>query len=163
MKSFARTAALTTVLAFSASPAFALGAPEGVPTAANNPGTAYQPEGTPNQTSNPGTQQRPSGTPTAKNNPGTARRLAAPGRYCKDASKERVEGQKGTAFSACVKAQARLRSGKTNSPREACKSASKKHVEGEKGTAFSICVKAGAKLLKDQKAQKEAAEAPTAG
>jgi hypothetical protein len=136
---------LTAVLALSVSPAFA------------------QPEGTPDQTSNPGTQHQRSDTPTAENTPGTARKLAAPGRYCKAASKKRVEGQKGTAFSACVKAQARLRSGKADSPREACKGASKKHVEGEKGTAFSTCVKAGAKLLKDQKAQEKAAEAPTEG
>ena len=145
MKSFVRTAALTAVLAFSASPAFAQGPPEGTPSAENNPGTQHQ----------------PSDRPTAENNPGTARKLAAPGRYCKDASKERVEGQKGTAFSACVKAQARLRSGKADSPREACKGASKRRVKGEKGTAFSTCVKAGAKLLKDQKAQEEAAHEET--
>ncbi len=147
MKTFARTAALTAVLALSASPAFAKGAPDGVPTAASNPGSAH----------------RPSTTPTAESNPGTAHKLAAPGRYCKDASKERVEGQKGTAFSACVKAQARLRSGKTDSPREACKGASKEHVDGVKGTSFSTCVKAGAKLLKDKKAQDQAADAPAAG
>ena len=145
MKSLARTAALTALLALSASPAFAQGPPEGTPTADNNPGTAHQqahqPEGTPDQTSNPG----------------TAHRLAAPGRYCKDASKKRVEGQKGTPFSACVKAQAKLRKGTADSPREACKGASKKHVKGEKGTAFSTCVKAAAKLLKDQKAQEEQA------
>ena len=129
MKSLARTAALTALLALSTAPAFAQGPPEG----------------TPNQTSNPG----------------TARKLAAPGRYCKDASKKRVEGQKGTAFSACVKAQARLRKGTADSPREACKGASKKHVKGEKGTAFSTCVKAAAKLLKDQKAQEE--QAPEQG
>ena len=165
MKSLTRTAALTALLALSASPAFAQGPPEGTPTADNNPGTAYQqanqPEGTPDQTSNPGSDARPDSTPTAENNPGTARRLAAPGRYCKDASKKRVEGQKGTAFSACVKAQARLRKGTADSPREACKGASKKHVKGEKGTAFSTCVKAAAKLLKDQKAQEE--QAPEQG
>ncbi len=178
MKFFTRTAALTALLALSASPAFAQGPPEGTPTADNNPGTAYQqanqPESTPDQTSNPGsdarpdstpnaennpgTDARPGSTPNAENNPGTARKLAAPGRFCKDASKKRVEGQKGTAFSACVKAQARLRSGKADSPREACKGASKKHVKGEKGTAFSTCVKAAAKLLKDQKAQEEQGE-----
>ncbi len=147
MKRFARTAALSAVLALSASPAFAQGPPEGTPGPGNNPSSEH----------------RPSGTPTAENNPGTAHRLAAPGQFCKDASNKRVEGQKGTAFSACVKAQARLRGGKTDSPREACKDASKKHVEGQKGTAFSTCVKAGAKLLKDQKAPDEAAKAPTEG
>ena len=147
MKLFTSTAALTAMLALSATPAFAQGPPEGTPGPGNNPSSEH----------------RPAGTPTADDNPGTAHRLAAPGRYCKDASKERVDGQKGTAFSACVKAQARLRSGKTNSPREACKYASKKHVKGEKGTAFSTCVKAAAKLRRDQKAQDEAAQAPAAG
>ena len=121
MKLFTRTAALTAILALSASPAFSQGPP--------------------------------AGTPKAGDNPGAAHKLAAPGRYCKDASKQHVEGQKGTPFSACVKGQARLRSGKTESPRAACKEASKKHVDGQKGTPFSTCVKAGAKLLKDMKAQ----------
>ena len=151
MKFFTRTAAVTALLALSATPAFAQGAPEGTPSADNNPGTAYQ------------EANQPDGTPTAEDNPGTARKLAAPGRYCKDASKERVEGEKGTAFSACVKAQARLRKGTADSPREACKGASKERVEGEKGTAFSTCVKAAARLIKDQKAQDEAAEAPAEG
>jgi len=84
-------------------------------------------------------------------------RLAAPGQYCKAASKKHVEGQKGTPFSACVKAQAQLRKGTTDSPREACKAASKKHVKGQKGTPFSVCVKAGAKLMRDKKARDEAA------
>ena len=56
-------------------------------------------------------------------------------------------------FSACVKAQAKLRSGATDSPRTACKALSKTHAEGQKGTPFSLCVAAGAKLLKDQKAK----------
>lgn len=137
MKLFTRTAAVTVLVALSASPALAVGPPAGTPTADNNPGTAH----------------RPATTPTAENNPGTAHRLAAPGQYCKAASKQRIEGQKGTPFSACVKAQARLRSGATDSPRTACKDAPKKHVEGTPGTPFSTCVKAGAKLLKDKKAQ----------
>ena len=163
MKSFVRTAAMTAILACSASPALAQGPPEGTPSAGNTPGASsdHRPEGTPNQNTNPGSDRRAEGKPTAENNPGTERKGAAPGRYCKDASKKRVEGQKGTAFSACVKAQARLRSGKADSPREACKGASKKHVKGQKGTAFSACVKAAAKLLKDQKAAEE--QAPEQG
>ena len=156
MKFLTRSVALGAVVALTASPAFGLGVPEGTPTAESNPGTAFVPEGTPTAESNPGTQHQPSGTPTGESNPGTAHRLAAPGRYCKDASKQRVEGEKGTAFSVCVKAQARLRSGQTSSPREACKDASKQRAEGAKGTAFSACVKAGAKLLKDMKAQNQA-------
>lgn len=74
------------------------------------------------------------------------------GRYCKDASKQHVEGEKGTAFSRCVTAMAKLATHKTNSPRKACAAESKKHVKGEKGTAFSRCVRAGAKLREDQAA-----------
>ena len=88
-------------------------------------------------------------------NPGSTNKLAAPGVYCKNESKKKSAGQKRSDFSTCVVAQAKLRSGKTDSPREACKTADKHHVKGEKGTAFSRCVAAGAKLLKDQKAQNE--------
>ena len=141
MKLSARTATVSAILALGAAPAIAAGPPAGVPSAGDNPGTSYQQE------------HRPSETPTAESNPGTARRVAAPGQYCKNASKERVEGQKGTAFSACVKGQARLRKGKADSPREACKGASKQRVDGEKGTPFSACVKAAARLLRDQRQQ----------
>jgi hypothetical protein len=90
--------------------------------------------------------------PGKDDNPGSAHRLAAPGQYCKAASKKHVEGEKGTPFSVCVNAQAKLRKGATDSPRAACKAASKKHVKGEKGTPFSVCVKAGKKLLEDDQA-----------
>ena len=72
------------------------------------------------------------------------------GRYCQGFSKKHVAGTKGTPFSRCVTAMARLGSGRTDSPREACRNLSKKHVAGTKGTPFSRCVSAGAKLLKDQ-------------
>ena len=72
------------------------------------------------------------------------------GRYCKDQSKKHVAGQKGTPFSQCVTAMAKLATGKTDSPKVACSAMSKKHVAGEKGTPFSRCVAAGAKLLQDQ-------------
>src|SRR5215212_468356 len=88
-------------------------------------------------------------------NPGATHKLAAPGQYCKAESKKKAEGQTRSDFSTCVRAQAKLRSGKTDSPREACKGADKKHVKGEKGTAFSRCVSAGAKLLKDQREQED--------
>jgi hypothetical protein len=96
-------------------------------------------------------------TPTKDDNPGSAHKLAAPGQYCKAESKKHVKGQRGTPFSVCVTAQAKLRKGTTDSPRAACKAESKKHVKGQNGTPFSVCVKAGAKLLKDKKANDEAA------
>jgi hypothetical protein len=95
----------------------------------------------------------PSGTPDQSTNPGSAHRLAAPGQYCKAESKTPVAGQKGSPFSLCVAAQAKLRSGSTVSPRNACKAESKRHLAGQHGTPFSQCVAAGAKLLKDQQAQ----------
>jgi hypothetical protein len=106
-----------------------------------SPAFAGAPEGTPNQNS--------------ADNPGSANKLAAPGVYCKNESKKKSEGQKRSDFSTCVVAQAKLRSGKTDSPREACKTADRHHVKGEHGTAFSRCVAAGAKLLKDEKAQND--------
>jgi hypothetical protein len=72
------------------------------------------------------------------------------GRYCQNQSKKHVAGQKGTPFSQCVTAMAKLASGQTNSPKTACAAMSKKHVAGEKGTPYSRCVVAGAKLLNDQ-------------
>ena len=148
MKHLTTTAAVTALLALTASPAFAQ-KPAGTPDRSDNPGSSHR------QADKP--EESPGQSPDQSSNPGTDRKLGAPGRFCKDASKKRVEGEKGTAFSACVKAQARLRSGKADSPREACKGASKKHVKGEKGTAFSTCVKAAAKLLKAQKEQEEPA------
>jgi hypothetical protein len=83
----------------------------------------------------------------AKGPPGNAK---AYGRYCKDQSRKHVEGEKGTPFSQCVTAMAKLAHGVTDSPRKACKALSRKHSRGEKGTPFSRCVAAGARLLADQ-------------
>ncbi|MDQ3644318.1 MAG: hypothetical protein M3356_02275 [Actinomycetota bacterium] len=136
MNIYSKTASIAAILALTAAPAFAVGPPAGTPS--------------PNQNST--------------SNPGTAHKLAAPGQFCKAESKKKAEGQERSDFSTCVRAQAKLRSGKTDSPREACKEADKKHVKGEKGTAFSRCVSAGAKLLKDERAQDEQAEgAPVSG
>jgi hypothetical protein len=71
------------------------------------------------------------------------------GFYCQSQSRQHVAGQKGTPFSQCVTAMAKLASGKTDSPRKACAAMSKKHVNGQKGTPYSQCVTAGAKLLKN--------------
>ena len=72
------------------------------------------------------------------------------GRYCQGQSKTHVAGQKGTPFSQCVTAMAKLATGSTTSPKAACATLGKKHVAGQKGTPFSQCVTAGAKLLKTQ-------------
>jgi|GEM_PF-885897 len=157
-----RTVALGAVLAAGAiaAPALAVGPPSDTPNSTNNPGTSHVPAGTPNGTTNPGTSHMPAGTPNDTTNPSTTpgpnasvkAKGRAYGKYCAAQSKKHVDGERGTAFSRCVTAMAKLASGQTASPRSACKTESKKHVDGEKGTPFSRCVSAAAKLLKDQAA-----------
>lgn len=125
------TATIATGLALIAAPAFA--APATMP--ANSQGSQH-------------TASAKSGKP-GPNASADAKRKAY-GRYCKDESRKHVEGEKGTAFSRCVTAMAKLTKDETLSPRKACAGQSKKHVKGEKGTAFSRCVRAGAKLREDQ-------------
>jgi hypothetical protein len=72
------------------------------------------------------------------------------GRHCQGESRKHVPGEKGTPFSRCVTAMAKLASGETDSPKTACKSLSKKHVRGEKGTPYSRCIVAAAKLRDEQ-------------
>jgi hypothetical protein len=69
------------------------------------------------------------------------------GFYCQNQSKKHLAGQKGTPFSQCVTAMAKLASGQTDSPKAACAALSKKHVAGKPGTPYSNCVSDGAKLL----------------
>jgi hypothetical protein len=120
-----KLATLAGVLAISAVPALASAA------APEDPGAGHKP-------STPG----PSASLPAK--------AKAYGKYCQGESKKHVEGEKGTPFSKCVTAMAKLANGSAESPQEACRGESKKHVKGEKGTPFSKCVVAGAKLLGDQ-------------
>jgi hypothetical protein len=122
MKFNARLAVVPVVVALASAPAVALAAPA-------------HPSGKPDT---PG----PKASMPAK--------AKAYGRYCKAESKQHVAGQKGTPFSQCVTAMAKLATGKTDSARAACAAESKKHVAGEKGTPFSRCVSAAAKLKADQ-------------
>jgi hypothetical protein len=73
------------------------------------------------------------------------------GFHCKGQSKKHVKGEKGTAFSRCVKAMARAANNENMSPGRACKGQSKKHVKGQKGTSFSRCVKGVVELRKEQR------------
>ena len=57
------------------------------------------------------------------------------GRYCQNQSKAHVAGQKGTPFSQCVTAMAKLASGSPASPKTACAAMSKQHVAGPEGHA----------------------------
>jgi hypothetical protein len=140
MRTISNLAALVALLALAAVPAFAV-----PPT--DNPGAGHRPSETP--PANRGTEHKPA-TPGPKADlPAKAK---AYGRHCQDQSKKRsdaAEGTKGTPFSQCVTAMAKLAKGTTDSPREACKDLSKKHTKGEKGTPFSRCVVEGAKLLKE--------------
>ena len=74
------------------------------------------------------------------------------GYYCKGQSKKHVKGEKGTAFSRCVKALARADKNPNLHAKKACKGLSKKHVKGEKGTPFSQCVKGVNQLRKEEAA-----------
>ncbi|HLM09126.1 MAG TPA: hypothetical protein VK307_05420 [Thermoleophilaceae bacterium] len=136
-KTISKLAAFVAMLALAATPALAAGPPSDVP--AGNQGTANKPD-----------------TPGPK--AGLPAKAKAYGRYCQNESKKRsdaAEGTKGTPFSQCVTAMAKLAKDKTDSPRKACKTLSKERAEGAKGSPFSICVKGGAKLLREQKAQND--------
>ena len=153
MSVYAKSGAVAAVLAVMAAPAFAADPPAGTPDKDNNPGAVHKPDSTP--PSSDGTEHKPA-TPGPKASlPAKAK---AYGLNCKGESKKHVEGEKGTPFSQCVTAMAKLAHGKTSSPRKACKELSKKHEKGEKGTPFSRCVSNGAELLREQKAQDEDGE-----
>ena len=72
------------------------------------------------------------------------------GHHCQGQSKRHVPGMRGTPFSACVRAMAKLDHGTETSPRAACKDMSRRHVARQRGTPFSRCVSAGERLLEDK-------------
>ena len=123
------------------------GPPAGVTT---GPSSSVPPanQGTAHKPTTPGSQRT---TPTG---PGPSASLPAKakayGRYCQGESKEHVSGQKGTPFSQCVTAMAKVATANAKSPQAACSTESKKHVTGQKGTPFSLCVSGAAKLLKTE-------------
>jgi hypothetical protein len=124
---------------------------------ASNPGSSHVPTGATGATgttgaTGPGNSHRPSNLPT---------NAKAYGFYCQKESKKHVAGQKGTPFSQCVTAMAKLAHGDTNNPAKACAKESKKHVAGQKGTPFSQCVSAAAKLLGSQNGQSDGTTGPT--
>jgi hypothetical protein len=145
MRTITGFAGVLALLAVAAAPAWAAVPPT------DNPGAEHRPSETP--PANKGTEHKPA-TPGPKADLPT--KAKAYGQHCQDQSKKRsdaAEGTKGTPFSQCVTAMAKLAKGTTDSPRAACKDLSKKHVKGEKGTPFSRCVAEGAKLLREQRAQ----------
>jgi tartrate dehydratase beta subunit/fumarate hydratase class I family protein len=88
--------------------------------------------------------------PTHPASPTTAQTRAF-GKFCQGESKKHVAGQKGTPFSQCVTAMAKLAHGTSKSPSKACAGLSKKHVANAKSTPYSLCVAGGAKLLKESR------------
>lgn len=99
---------------------------------------------------NQGSTQSTASTTTNPGGKAVPSNAKAYGVYCQNQSKTHVAGQKGTPFSQCVTAMAKLAKGTIDSPKLACAALSKKHVAGQKGTPYSNCVTAGAKLLKDK-------------
>jgi hypothetical protein len=100
----------------------------------------------PNEHGNGPQYETPPEKPTPGPSAGLPAKAKAYGRYCKGESKKHVKGQKGTPFSQCVTAMARLANDPATTPAEACAALSKKHIKGEQGTPYSQCVKAGARL-----------------
>jgi len=140
LKTLSKLALFVAMLALAATPAFAVGPPADTPP--ENQGTAHKPA-------------------TPGPNASLPAQAKAYGKYCQGQSKKRSDaapGTKGTPFSQCVVAMAKLATGRTDSPRAACKALSKSRSdapEGMKGTPFSQCVAGGAKLLRQQKAQND--------
>lgn len=112
------------------------------PTAALATGPEYAPE-------HPTHPTHPTPGPKAP----LPQKAKAYGVYCRDHgfSKKHEEGKKGTPFSQCVTAMAKMATApETTTAKEACKVfLHQKHVKGQKGTPFSQCVVAAAQVKKD--------------
>lgn len=115
------------------------------PTAAFATGPEYAPE----HPTHPTHPAHPTPGPKAP----LPQKAKAYGVYCRQQgfSKKHIAGQKGTPFSQCVTAMAKIaKAPETTTPKEACKVFLKqKHIKGQKGTPFSQCVVAAAQVKKD--------------
>jgi len=92
--------------------------------------------------------------PAKTNTPGPKASLPAKakayGHYCQGQSKKHVKGTKGTPFSQCVTAMAKVAHSQAT-PKQACSTESKKKAAGADRSAFSMCVSGAAKLKHDLK------------
>ena len=113
MRFLSKLAVLIGALALCAAPAFAAGQPTDTPP--DNQGTSHVPGN--------GKSHFPETTPGPS--AGLPAKAKAYGFYCQGESKKHVDGQKGTPFSQCVTAMAKLANGNTNSPAKACAGESK--------------------------------------
>ena len=142
MRTTSSIATTAAVLALLAGPGLAAGDPP-----------AGSPSGDHSQAANHPATQPPATTPGTETPPGPnasqATKAKAYGKYCQGQSKKHVAGQKGTPFSQCVTAMAKVAHDQVN-PTTACKPMSKKHIAGQKGTPYSRCVVAAAKLREEQ-------------
>ena len=111
------------------------------PTAALAGGPEYAPE----HPTHPTHPEHPTPGPKAS----LPQKAKAYGVYCRGESKQHAKGEKGTPFSRCVTAMAKLATGQVTTGKAACKGLPKTHVKGEKGTAFSRCVVAAAQVKED--------------
>jgi len=94
---------------------------------------------------------KPEGTPDHEGSPPP--QAKAYGKYCQGESKKHEEGEKGTAFSRCVKTAAQAAKHESQKPGQVCKGKSKKHIKGEQGTEYSRCVNSIAHLRRDEREQ----------
>jgi uncharacterized membrane protein len=102
---------------------------------------SYQPEYHPE--THPGTPKGPKHPPKGH----------AYGYWCRGESKKHVKGEKGTAFSRCVRAHKRAANQPNLTAKQACRGLSKKHTpHGDKGTPFSRCVVSVAQQRKEEAA-----------
>jgi hypothetical protein len=136
----ATTAALGALLV---GPGFAIGDPPVGSPSADHSQAGSHPAATDDPAATPATETPPGPNASAET------KAKAYGKNCQGHSKKHVAGQKGTPFSQCVTAMAKVATGKAN-PTTACKTLSKKHVAGQKGTPYSRCVVAAAQLQKEQ-------------
>lgn len=114
-----------------------------VPTVGMADGPDYQPEG-PNYH-----PEHPNHPPQG---PKTTPKGHAYGYYCRGQSKKHVKGEKGTAFSRCVRAMAQADKNDNLNAKKACKALSKKHVKGVKGTPFTKCVQGVNQMRREEAA-----------
>ena len=142
MRLLTKIALVTGALALAIGPAaFAAGKPEGDPpygSAHGHNGPNYNPA-----------------EPTPGPKAGLPEQAKAYGRYCKGESKTHEKGEKGTAFSRCVRQMAQAANHEHMAPGRVCKEESRKHEKGVPGTPFSRCVKNVAQLRKHEKEENE--------
>jgi hypothetical protein len=70
--------------------------------------------------------------------------------YAKHCGPKRTGSGRPAQRAKCLKAMARLATGKSSSPRAACRALSRKKLSGGRRSAFARCVSAGARLLKSK-------------